>query len=399
MAINAGEKYWSKIENSFKAYPPLNSDITTQVAIVGGGIYGCLTCYYLSKYNIDTVLIDENSIAHGNTMLSTFTLQQGAYNMLTDLTYYTSKDNAIRLYRLSQKSIDEIEHILWDLGKLCGFQRKDSLIFTDDTYTFVKLKQEYDYRIKLGIKCSLLDESGLFNTYSINGKGALLTAGSAQINPFKFSHALLKASLLKGCQAYENTPLINFEYVSDDKIKLNTKNHSIICDKIVFASGTSVNHLLKQDLIRNRNFSVIVTTPQLREKNPLSSCIANHFDSTDIIVRTTEDGRIMSEIIAPIQPDSDLYLPEISEEESFSKLISEFPFYENLKTDFYWNGSFGDTRTKLPFVGILSKFPNCYFNLGYGMNAEIYSIISANIIKDLILYDSSPDSAFFAFEQ
>lgn len=399
MAINAGEIYWSKIENSFKAYPPLNSDITTQVVIVGGGIYGCLTCYYLSKYNIDTILIDEDSIAHGNTLLKTFTLQQGAYNMLTDLTYYIPEENAIRLYRLSQKAIDEIEHILWDLGKLCGFQKKDSLIFTDDAYTYMKLQHEYEYRTQLGIKCSLLDEYSLFNNYSISGKGAILTSGSAQINPFKFCHALIKASLLKGCQVYENTPLINFEYIPDNKIKLNTQNHSIICDKIVFTSGSSVNHLLKQDLTKKREFSVIVTSPLPQENNPLSSCITNHFNSTDLIVRTTEDGRIMSELIAPLSASSNSSPSLVSEEESFNKLLSKFPFYENLKIDFYWNGSFADTKTKLPFVGLYHRFPNCYFNLGYGMNAEIYSIIAANIIKDLILYDSSPDSALFSFEQ
>lgn len=52
--------------------------------------------------------------------------------MLTDLTKKISRVDAERLFSLEQKSVDEIEHILWELGKLSEFERKDSIIITDD---------------------------------------------------------------------------------------------------------------------------------------------------------------------------------------------------------------------------------------------------------------------------
>ena len=49
MRADKNEIYWNSLEPYFKAYPALKSNIETEVVIVGGGINGCLTSYYLYR--------------------------------------------------------------------------------------------------------------------------------------------------------------------------------------------------------------------------------------------------------------------------------------------------------------------------------------------------------------
>ena len=47
----------------------------------------------------------------------------------------------------------------------------------------------------------------------------------------------------------------------------------------------------------------------------------------------------------------------------------------------------------------VTEVPNAYFILGYGGNGVTYSIIAAEIIRDLVLGHSNPDAMLFRFDR
>ena len=77
-------------------FKSLEEDISTQVCIIGGGITGITTAYYLSKKGFDVVLIEKDELASKTTGHTTgkVTVQHGLfYKYLLD-TYgvtYTEK--------------------------------------------------------------------------------------------------------------------------------------------------------------------------------------------------------------------------------------------------------------------------------------------------------------------
>lgn len=389
MRADKNEIYWNSLEPYFKAYPALKSNTETEVVIVGGGINGCLTSYYLSAYNIDTILIEKGSIAHGNTSRSPFALQYDAGRMLIDLARKFSQTDATRLFRLGQKSVDEIEHILWELGKLCDFERKDSIIMTNDLFELQHLKEEYSYRNSHDLNIGFLNEEELKSRYKLNGLGGIIETRCAQLNPFKFSHVLIKASASNGCQVYENTELLSFEYLKNGRIRVITQGGDIECSKIVFTAGTDIKYLLHDERIYLKNFMGLVTAKNKNGKNVLDSCIINTLNDNRIILRTTSDDRI----IAAVENNS-----HKSEREIYEMIEKIYPGFSEFEVDYYYEGIYGESKNSIPFIGRYKKYPDCYFNIGIGKNSEVYGIIGAQIIKDLILYKSCPDEKLFSIK-
>lgn len=390
MGADENKTYWSSSEPNFKAYPSLKSSEKAEVVIVGGGINGCLTSYYLSAYNIETILIEKGSIAHSNTSKSPFALQFGAGRMLTDLTKKISRVDAERLFSLEQKSVDETEHILWELGKLSEFERKDSIIITDDLFELQHLKEEYSYRKSRSLDVSFLDEGELKRRYNINGVGAITQSRCAQLNPFKFSHILLKASASYGCHIYENTELLSFEYLKNGKFKIITPNADIECNKIVFTAGTDIKHLLHYEKIYLKSFIGFVTSRIDKEDNMLNSCILNTADRNRLTLRTTDDNRLIGTMINDSLK---------SQDEIYEIMIKIYPQFSQLNIDYYYDGIYGESVSNIPFIGRYKDYPGCYFNIGIGKDSETYGITGAQIIKDLILYKNCPDEKIFKIKK
>src|ERR1044072_443095 len=81
------------------SYPKLLKDITTNTAIIGGGISGALTAYYLTNAGIECILVDGRTIGLGSTCASTSLLQYELDIPLHKLKKLIGKNNAVRAYQ------------------------------------------------------------------------------------------------------------------------------------------------------------------------------------------------------------------------------------------------------------------------------------------------------------
>ena len=70
-----GTPMFTDINKNKKQYPYLTEDIETDICIIGGGVTGAITSYYLSKENIKCVLLEKRRIAHLSTSVTTSLLQ------------------------------------------------------------------------------------------------------------------------------------------------------------------------------------------------------------------------------------------------------------------------------------------------------------------------------------
>lgn len=75
MKLSSTETYWP-LKNAIKqSYPSIDSDITTDILIIGGGITGALTAYKLLNEGKKIVLVDRRDVCGGSTSGSTALLQ------------------------------------------------------------------------------------------------------------------------------------------------------------------------------------------------------------------------------------------------------------------------------------------------------------------------------------
>jgi len=88
------------------AYSKLDSEIRTDVVIIGGGISGALTAYYLVDAGINCIVVDGRTIGLGSTCASTSLLQYELDQPLCKLIDLVGISYAERAYKLCVEAID-----------------------------------------------------------------------------------------------------------------------------------------------------------------------------------------------------------------------------------------------------------------------------------------------------
>ena len=104
---------WLETEKTDK-FESLNKDIETDVCIIGAGIFGLTSAYYLRKKGLKTVVVDRNEIAHGVTGNTTakITSQHGLiYKYLIDS---FGTDMAKQYIEANEEAIKNIRKIIED---------------------------------------------------------------------------------------------------------------------------------------------------------------------------------------------------------------------------------------------------------------------------------------------
>jgi glycine/D-amino acid oxidase-like deaminating enzyme len=66
--------------------------------------------------------------------------------------------------------------------------------------------------------------------------------------------------------------------------------------------------------------------------------------------------------------------------------------------DFWWAGTFAETKDGLPYVGPFDH-KRVLYALGYGGNGITFSAVAANLLRDRILDVRNPDAEIFSFDR
>src|SRR5438477_5549824 len=159
MDLRSGCLFWTKKEGDHPPHaPPLDCDITADVAILGAGITGAMAAHYLVEAGVETVLVDRRDIARGSTAASTGLLQYELDKPLVELAPLVGERDASRAYQLGKQALDEFEHLTQQLGDDCGFARTRSLLLATDAKSAQSLREEARTRTGAGLAAEFLSQ-------------------------------------------------------------------------------------------------------------------------------------------------------------------------------------------------------------------------------------------------
>ncbi len=180
-------------ETELPEFPSINGDIYTDVLIIGGGMAGILTAYFLHENHVNYVLVEKERICSGTTQNTTakITFQHGLiYHKIlksggleTAQKYLYVQKNAFEEYATLCQNID------------CDYEIKDNYVYSQNDKT--KLAKEMKALDKIGYKQAKYCPSLPLPVQTV---GAVQFPNQAQFNPLKFISVLAK-----GLNIYEHT--------------------------------------------------------------------------------------------------------------------------------------------------------------------------------------------------
>jgi glycine/D-amino acid oxidase-like deaminating enzyme len=401
MDLRSNAVLWPAQDGVPHAYQALEDDIECDVCIVGGGVIGALLAYTLSEKGISVALVEKAGIASGSTSASTALLMYNLDVNLSDLVKKIGKARAVRAYRLSRKSVLDIKRLIEKLGIKCDFHEKKVLYLASKKGDMRSLEAEHTMFCTIGFKSELLDEEQLMKRFGICRPGALVCHTAAEIDPFRFAHALVWHAKRKGARIYAKTEVKGYVEEKNGIALETTTGHMIKARKVVFATGYESTQYLKKRIVNLKSTYVIASRPiPGLKKHFLKDYLVWETAHPYLYVRTTDDNRILvgGEDIATVNDkkrDALISKKAKTLQKKFGALIDDV----DLEIACAWAGTFGETKSGLGYIGAPKGSENTYFALGFGGNGVSFGMTAADMLLQMLRGKKSKDQRLFSFER
>ena len=268
-----GEPIFARINKIECKDDYLSQDIETDVIIVGGEVTGAILGYYLLKNNINCVILEKNIVGYGSTSITTALLQYELDSTLKNLEQHTEYEKIIRSYQLGVQALDEIDECIKNHGNNCNYTKRDTLLYTARESDIDEIRQEYEVRKENGFVARFIDEKD--NPFSFELKAGVygVNAG-AELDPYKFTHELIKAGLENNLRIYENTEVVKIKY-DEDKVEAETKYGFKVKGKVIVAATGHNTSLFSDRQLGTTTVTFNVATKPLKNLNGYYKNILN----------------------------------------------------------------------------------------------------------------------------
>ena len=201
------ESFWMKRNTKTTNYPTLQKETDAHIAIIGGGLTGITTAYYLAQAEEDAILLEADSLCFGASGRNTgkLTMQHGL--LYANLIEHYDRILARQYYEANEEALNSIEAIIQEHHIACRFERCDSMLFTRDAVQVAKLQEEYQAYLDLHIPCTYIEK----NDAPFPMEAGLRMQYQARFDPYAYGCALAEIAREGGIDIYEHSPVTDMQ--------------------------------------------------------------------------------------------------------------------------------------------------------------------------------------------
>ena len=374
--------FWLNKNKINNIYPYLSCNMECDVIIVGGGICGAITAYFLSKDGFKVAVVEKNIIGYKNTSLSSACIT----DFVDELYIRNSKDINDNVKRkisdMKRKANSLLDEILVDIQKQEYLKKTDYTILNTKMFQKNLFKSEANARVNLGEKAEVAD-----NLDCINGNcGVNIKGGSRMIDSYDFTSKIFEyISNFPNVYIFENTDLKNIN-ACYDYVEITTQNDfKIRGSSLVLTTGIDIlplSNLPNVDIYKR--FSVVLNT------NLTKRLCAKVINDIPIYIRNDEKGNMIisgfdTKYIYKMENPKYTEMIERDTEKKLKSIVNKlFPKIEISNEIGVYSGNIYITKDNMPIIGEIEEIPNTYINLGVGSSSIAQNLIGADILKDAI---------------
>lgn len=397
MKLRSTESFWPLKHAMDTSYPSIDSDINTQILIIGGGITGALIAYKLINEGKKVVLVDRRDIGNGSTAASTALLQYEIDVPLHELINLRGLECAVDSYKNGKKAIFDLRSIIDDIKSDCQFEFKKSIYFCSLKKDLPFLKNEFIARKKYGFDVNWLERWDL-EKFGLNALAAIESKTAAVLDPYRLAQDLYVYCRENGMKIFDRTNIISTKDLNGKLIAQTENKYNIVADHIIHCSGYESTETLTEKVVNLKSTYVIASESIPNLSSIFKNAIFWDTSKPYLYFRSTPDNRIIMGGGDEDFKDSkkrDKFLPK-KEKFLLNKFQKKFPRI-NFKIDYSWAGTFGETKDGLPYFGKPNPDKNEHYILGFGGNGITFSIMAMNSIMDSINNKENPDLEYYRF--
>ena len=376
------QSYWLTPDEQ-TGYPPLRHDQTTEVAIIGGGLAGIMTAYYLSLAGAKVILLEANRIGFGTTGHTTAKLSAQHDLIYQNIVEKIGRDEARQYADANQAAISEVKRISAELKIQCDFTPQSAVVYTELEENIEKINREVKTALDLGIKAEFIDHI----PFDIQALAGVRFDEQAQFHPRKFLLGIAKWCSKHGVTIHEQSKVIDVEHAGSADITLTLDGgQKVRADAVVIASHYPVLNkpaLYFARLYVERSYILAVRAQNqypggmyINAEDPARSLRSQPSDEGELILVGGENHKCGQ------SEDTQEHYRALAGFAGRLFDVSDIPYH--------WSAQDCMTLDDLPYTGRYSSdTPNLYVTTGYGKWGMTNSVASAMVLRDLISHGRS----------
>lgn len=362
------------------ALPSLEKDIEVDTLIIGGGIAGLTTLYYL-KDRASVYLVDASLIGEGVTKNTTGKLNFLQNTIYSDLANNIDHDTAVEYLKSQRKAILLAKEIIEKEKIDCHLEKVSSYVFSMNEKEEKKLQQEKAFLLEQNIE---VKEGNM--PFPIPHLSSISVTNTYVFHPIKYLNHL--KNKLKD-KIYEFTKITKIKRMGSkyvcysDKFKIVASNVIVTCHYPFFFLPFCLplkSHIEKSYMIARKV-----------ETNSKYSCI--NVDNPSISTRFYEDK-------------SGVYQICLASSHKTSKEQNDFENFQRVKQIFNikkedivstWSNVDIITDDKMPYIGKVK--PNLFLATGFNTWGMTNGILAAFLLSRMVLNEDVPFRDLFTLQR
>jgi glycine/D-amino acid oxidase-like deaminating enzyme/nitrite reductase/ring-hydroxylating ferredoxin subunit len=382
----ATTSYWEESE-TLRKVRALDSDLETEVCVIGAGIAGLTTAYLLSRQGVAVTVVDDGLIGGGETCRTTAHLSNAIDDRIYRIEKWHGEENAKLAVTAHTAAIEKIEQIVREEDIDCDFARVNGYLFeADDSED--DLADELEAAHRCGLKGVEFVEQAPVTGFE---SGRLLRfPDQGQFHITKYLGGLVDAIERMGGKLFSHTRVTEWE--GGDPPKVKTENGKTISTKqIVLATNYPLMSKMFAKLPAYRTYAIGVELKDPIEPvllwdtgDPYHYVRTQNENGGQILIVGGEDHRTGQE------NDGDVRFKRL-----YSWTKKKFAGAGELKYE--WSGQCFETHDGLAFLGRYSESePNIFLITGDSGMGMTHCTIGAMLIADLIAGRANPLEKVFS---
>jgi gamma-glutamylputrescine oxidase len=390
LVFEPNQSYWARSQPPQN--PPLEGDITADVAVLGGGFTGLSAAYYIRSVSPQKRVVVLEAKGCGNGASG----RNGAMVLTMTADRYMNFSSALavdkKIYDLTAGNIRTLSNLSAATGIDCELETNGALqvLATSDD---VKSAQAYVQQARsLGMPVELWDRQQLVTAIGTDVyEAGFFDPSGGHVHPMKLVHVFKAAAENAGAEIYENTIVTGIEEGREHLLH-TAGGHAVKAKSLVLATNAFTSKLgfLRNSILPVHEY-VAITAPfsgqQLAEIGWRKRVPFNDSRTEVFYLGLTEDNRIH---IGGGRPGyvfnngvGDAGKAAAHFAQLRRELVRIYPKLAGVDFETGWDGVVDWSIDESPSVGCTGRYNNIFYGLGYSGHGVNLTSIFGWIIADL----------------
>ncbi len=364
---------------------------TYDVVIVGAGIAGWSTAYWLNKRDpqLKICLLDKGDTASGATGRNAGFITCGSVEHFNRLVGKHGQDEANEIWQFSESNLKLLKEEIIKDDETLEFNHKGSFSLASSSSEFEELKKTAQIMTASSIEVEVLNQEQIQSRLGAIGfVGGIKYCGDASVNPVS-----LTEKIKQYCEVdfLPHTELFNIDQ-RNGVVYLQCDKFNIEADMVILATNGYSNsiHDYFADKIYPTRGQILATepVPKFMEGPCYANFVLDYF-------RQLENGQLLIGGFRQLEKTTEVgysnHTTEVIQQALYEFIQTHIPQIKDKKVTHRWGGVMGFSADGQPMIGSLPDFPQVFFVGGFTAHGLGLAFHAGRCLTDLIYGDPIPN--------